>query len=468
MDEERLIALERIVGKGNIDTDPDNLAAYFKSDVKTPNLLLVTPTEDNQVQEIVRFASTHNIPIYTVRDQHCPKEIASNEGIILDSRKMNRVFEVDPINLHAIIGPGVTFSQLISEIKLGDKNLKLALPVAADSHSVLHNYMRRNVTLLSPTLRGRTIIVSNYHVVIPYEGEIFKSGSHSISEEDHVPDWPGTGGTAASIAFYGMDDALGIPIKAVIWLFPVQECRKAVAIGFPDIDKAKLFMQENCRKGRFIEAYAANSLFLAVILSQDGIDIGKARNELPPWIVAGSLEGSEELVAVTREILDESAKNLGGKEIKGDYLEPISSSMERPWYVWDRDTYQGAFYHVPFYTLFRRSSEFDKIFLNSIEEKGYPAGELGQLLIPMKQARSLYCEYDLYFESGKEKEYEEIYNYSFQNLVKAGAFVDRPRGKIAELIYSENPKMWELQKGIKRKLDPAGILNPDQLIAKEL
>jgi len=148
--------------------------------------------------------------------------------------------------------------------------------------------MRRNVTLLSPTLRGRTIIISNYHIVLPGEGEIFKSGSHSISEQDHIPDWPGTGGTAASIAFYGMDDAFGIPIKAVIWVFPVQECRKTIAIGFPDIAKAKSFLQDSCRKGRFIEAYSANSLFLAVILSRDGMDIKKARRELPPWIVAGS------------------------------------------------------------------------------------------------------------------------------------------------------------------------------------
>ncbi len=465
---ERIIALAGIVGKGNVSAEPDNLTTYFKSGAKSPGLTLVTPTEGGQVQELVRFASTHSTPIYTVRDKYCSEEIASKEGLLLDSSKMNRVFEVDSLNLHAIIGPGVTFPQLIKEIKLGDENLKLALPVAADSPSVLHNYMRRNVTLLSSTLRGRTIIVSNYHIVLPNEGEIFKSGSHSISEQDHIPDWPGTGGTAASIAFYGMDDALGIPIKAVIWVFPVQERRRVVAIGFPDSAKARSFLQNNCRKGRFIEAYAANSLFLAVILSRDGADIEKTRRELPPWTVAGSLEGSEELVTVTKEVLDESAKGLEGKEIEGDYLESISSSMERPWYIWDRDTYQGASCHIPFYTLFRRSSEFDKLFMTSIKQKGYPVGEIGQLLIPMKQARSLYCEYDLYFESGKEKKYEKVYNLSYETLVKAGAFVDRPQGKIAELIYSENPGMWELQRGIKRKLDPAGILNPDQFIAKEI
>jgi len=467
MTEEKFIAIGSVVGEGNVSADPEKLSKYFEFKVKAPGLTLVTPTEGSQVQELVKLASQQSIPIYTLRDRYCSEEVASKEGILLDLNNMNKVFEVDSLNLHAIIGPGVTFPQLLGEIKRHDKNLKLAMPACADSNSVLHNYMRRNVTLLSPTLRGRTIIVSNYHVVLPGEGEVFKSGSHSISEQDHVPDWPGTGGTAPSIAFYGMDDALGIPIKAVIWVFPVQECRRVMAVGFSDVSKAKSFLQDSCRKGRFVEAYGANSLFLSVILAKAGADIAKARRELPPWTAVGSLEGSEELVEITKEVLNESAKVLGGEEIEGDYLSLISSSLERPWYVWDRDNYKGASRHIPFYTLFRRTPEFDKIFGTSIEEKGYSPDEVGQLLIPVKQARSLYCEYDLYFEPGEEEKYAQVYNYSYEKLVRAGAFVDRPQGRIAEFIYSQNPTIWRLQREIKERLDPKGILDPNQLTTKE-
>jgi len=464
-----MVAIEAIAGKENVSAEPDELSAYFASDVK-PELVLVTPTEAEQIQELVRFANVHKASIYTVRDKYCPEDIAKQDGILLDTKKMNHIHEVDSLNLLATIGPGTTFPELIREVKRIDDTLKVALPVAADSPYVLANYMRRNATTISPTLRGRTIMVSNYHVVLPETGEIFKSGSHSISEQDHLPDWPGTGGTAASIAFYGMEDALGIPIKSVIWVFPVQECRRKICIGFPDVSKAKDFMREHCRKGRYIEAYAANSTFLSVLLAkEEDLDIEKAKKSLPPWTVVGSLEGSEELVNVTRDILLEAAAEIGGKEVHSSNrnFRPLASTLERPWYVWDRDQYLGASRIIPFYSLFRRSAEFDDLFNKAAKKAKYPEENIGQLLVPMKQARSLYCEYDMYFEPGEEKKFDKFYSSSYEKLVKAGAFVDRPQGNVAEYIYSQNKPVWELQKGIKKNLDPAGVLNPDQPIAQE-
>jgi len=465
LSQEMVIALEAIVGKENVSTDKKDLSGYFKSG-KDPELILVMPVDSDQVQNVVKLANARRISIYTVRDKYCCEDIVLKDGILLDTKKMNKIYEVDSLNLHAIIGPGTTFPQLIQEVKRIDDTLKVAMPVAADSPYVLGNYMRRNATMISPTLRGRTIIVSNYHVVLPDTGEIFKSGSHSISEQDHLPDWPGTGGTAASIAFYGMEDALGIPIKAVIWVFPVQACRKKLSIGFPDVAKTKEFIKEHCRKGRYIEAYAANSTFLSVMLAKDGLKIDSSRKDLPAWTVVGSLEGSEELVDVTREILLESAEKLGGKEIFNKYTTSLGATLERPWYVWDRDQYRGASSIMPFYTMFRRSGEFDSIIAESVKKGKYPVEDIGQLLVPMKQARSLYCEYDLYYEPGEEK-FKKLSDDSYLDLVKSGAFVDRPQGKIAEYVYSSNPAMWGLQKDIKKKLDPAGILNPDQLIAQE-
>ena len=462
-----VVALEAIAGKENVSTEQDQLPAYFESDVK-PELVLVTPTEVEQIQELVKFANVHQAPVYTVRDKYCPEDIADKEGILLDVKKMNQVHEVDSLNLVAIIGPGITFPDFIREVKRIDGTLKVPMPVAADSPYVLTNYMRRNATTISPTLRGRTIMISNYHVVLPETGEIFKSGSHSISEQDHLPDWPGTGGTAASIAFYGMEDALGIPIKGVVWVFPVQERREKISIGFPDVSKAKDFIREHCRKGRYIEAYAANNTFLSVILAKEGLSIESSKGSLPPWTVVGSMEGSQELVDVTKEILLESAAELGGKEVISGIEESTAKTLERPWYTWDRDEYMGASRILPFYTLFRRSADFDDLFIKAAKKAKYPEENIGQLIVPMKQARSLYCEYDIYFEPGDEKKFDKFYSSSYEELVKAGAFVDRPQGNVAEYIYSQNKPIWDIQKDIKKSLDPAGILNPDQPIAQEV
>jgi hypothetical protein len=465
---ELVSTFEGIVGIENICAAPERVSAYFKPEAEAPGLVAITPIEDSQVQEVVKSASRRGISIYTVRNGCCPDGIASEKGILLDLSKMNQVFKLDSLNLCATIGPGVTFHQMVREVKLCDEKLKLAMPVAADSISVMYNYMGCNVTSLEASLRGRNINICNFYAVLPGEGKVHKSGSHMVSDQD---DWPDESPGLMNISnlFFGMDDALGIPVKAVVWIYPIQECRKVIAIGFPDISKAKACLQDSCRKDRFVEAYAANSRFLSVILAKDGADIEATQKGLPPWTVVASVEGSKELVGVTTEVVGEFAAGLGGKEIDNkDYLNLIALSLERPWYVWDRDIYKSASYCIPFHTVFRRILDFDSLFMGSVQEKGCPIDEIGQLIVPMKQGRSVYCEYDLYFESGEEKKYEDLYNYSYEKLVRAGAFVSRPQGKIAEVIYSLNPTMWRLQREIKKKIDSPGILNPDQFIAKEV
>ena len=70
-----VVALEAIAGKENVSTEQDQLSAYFESDVK-PELVLVTPTEVEQIQELVKFANVHKAPVYTVQDKYCPEDIA--------------------------------------------------------------------------------------------------------------------------------------------------------------------------------------------------------------------------------------------------------------------------------------------------------------------------------------------------------------------------------------------------------
>ncbi len=455
-------ALVHILGRENVLTGSrEIISRYFRNRVNRTGIIAVTPKNVKAVQRIVSFAIKTRIPIYTLGGMWSPEEIASNKGILLDLSKMNRIYEIDPVNLHAIIGPGVTFSQFQEKVKKYEPPVKIAFPVCADSPFILCNYMNRNITLNAPTLRGRTIIVSNYHVVLPDSGDIFKSGSHSISEQDHVPDWPGTGGTAPSLAFYGTDDALGIPVKGVVWLFPVQEHREVILFRFPDHESVNAFLFEHCRAGRFVEAYGANQTFLSALLAKNESEMKELRKEIPEWIVAGTLEGSEELVTVIKEILITSAKKFNGQIFSHELL---CSTFDKPWYVWDRNKYKGHSEIISFYCLFSRFEQLKKVLTGELEHLGYSNSEVGQLVLPLKQARSLYAEFDLYFEDKEEG--KNIYIRAYKKVIDAGAFVDRPAGSIAEYVYSKNPEIWKLQREVKRQLDPHNILNPHQFIAR--
>ena len=96
---EIIAELKIIFGAENVFQDKSVVSKYFRTDA-SPELVLATPDDAKQIQEAVKFATIRQIPIFTVGGKFCADEIALREGILLDTRKMNMVHEVDPLNLH--------------------------------------------------------------------------------------------------------------------------------------------------------------------------------------------------------------------------------------------------------------------------------------------------------------------------------------------------------------------------------
>jgi len=457
--------LKNIAGSDSICRDPEKISQYFSAPVDSSEPVVVTPSEPAQVIEIVKLASREKIPLFTINGRRLPPEATRRAGIILSFERLNRILEIDPMNLHAIVEPGVTFADLQKELdRRPEEKLRLAFPARADSESVLSNYLQRNITLRSPSLRGRILNISNFHVVLPGEGKVYKSGSHLVSEKDHFPEEQSYG-PSISYLFYGMDDLLGVPIKAVVYLFPVQEARKIIGWGFPDANTALTFLKTHCRSDRFLEAFLANRRFLSMILaSEPGMKKNaELRLKLPTWIVGASLEGSEEFIQVTEDILQKSARDLRAEPLDLSLLPSLNKSLDRPWYQRDRDAFLGFSSVFPFYATFGRADDFEATMRESIPKTGINQDNIGKLFIPLKQGRSVYCEYDFYFsqdEKARSAEREEI----FTRLIQAGALVDRPAGKLAAQVFNSNPAYLKLMREIKIKIDPDGILNPHLFI----
>ena len=115
-----------IVGEENVTSDPARLASYFASKQEPRNLVAACPAETEEVQRIVEYCHAGAVPIFTTYDTYFPEEVASQDGVLLDFHRMNRIERVDSKNLCVHVQRGVTFEQL--EEALAPEGLTALVP----------------------------------------------------------------------------------------------------------------------------------------------------------------------------------------------------------------------------------------------------------------------------------------------------------------------------------------------------
>lgn len=104
--------LRRIVGDKNVLSTVEELLAYSYDATATWSHLpdvVVLPTDVSQIPEIMRLASEYLVPV-TPRGggtNVSGGSIPVKGGIVLCTTRLDRIIEINPANLHAIVEPGV-------------------------------------------------------------------------------------------------------------------------------------------------------------------------------------------------------------------------------------------------------------------------------------------------------------------------------------------------------------------------
>ena len=100
--------------------------------------------------------------------------------------------------------------------------------------------------------------------------------------------------------------------------------------------------------------------------------------------------------------------------------------------------------------------------LLEILKDGMPQG--GLTVQPQVQGRAFRIECNVRFEDlpgESEKRENELFELA-KRLADAGAYFDRPYGRLTELVYNE-PLSVDAMRRVKKIFDPDGILNPGKL-----
>ncbi len=445
--------IREALGEGIASDDPRELAPYFREPPPRPDLTLVRPRDHFQLSDVASWAYERGLPIYTHRRGHMSPEVASYGGILVDLSGIDRIVRIDEDNLLAFVEYGVTFERLKEE--LDRRGLRILMPAAATSSSIVRTYLDRDVILANGATRPYQF--TTFHAILA-DGRLWMSGTDQYTPDGHS-EFREDLGPMYSNFFHASEDVFGMPYAMKAWIYRRWEERRVTAYGFREAAPAVEAARLASRHDQVFECVVADRRYLSVLLTSDPEAADDLAGRLPPWSVVFGFDNHPALVEIWDRQTREMAEGLGGRREDGELASLMREKFEWPWYVRDRAHYRGGVETVEYFTFAGKAAPLFEAVAAAAE--GY---ELGRVAIPSYYGAAFYCETDIY-HAPDDPALPEVWFRAYREALDRGAHVGRPRGEVARLVYSrldeENVRMI---RNLKRVLDPKGLLNPGQLM----
>ncbi len=231
MDQTIVDRLRTIVGRDNLLTTPEELSCYSYDGTGRSFLpdAVALPASTDEVSAILELANRHGFPVV-------PRGAGSGMtggslpiagGVVLVTTRMNRILEIDPANMIAVVEPGVITGELQTALK------KHRLMYPPDPASLKFCSMGGNAAECaggpSAVKYGVTRdYVIGLGVVLP-TGEILQTGVRTEK---------GVVGYDLTRLFIGSEGTLGIFTRMILRLLPLPEKKETWLLTFPTLAEA--------------------------------------------------------------------------------------------------------------------------------------------------------------------------------------------------------------------------------------
>jgi FAD/FMN-containing dehydrogenase len=446
--------------------------------------LLVYPQNKGEVQRIVKLARDNKIPLVPVSSAppHFRGDtVPEQSGIIIDFSKMKKIFKIDPVNRYVMLEPGVTFGELIPELK--KQGLKLNMPLLPRStKSVIASQLEREPVIIPKYQYDYTDPIFTLEIVYG-TGDDFRTGSASGPgplenlKADKVNPWgPGSIDFARFVS--AAQGTMGLITWAVSKVEIQASLQKLYFIPAEDIEPLAATVNKLLSQRVVDECLILNRVNLAAILAEN-FEANRPGLEanLPAWTgivcVAGYQRHPEERAAIQSKYLREICLNLGlhpderlpgaeGKEQK--MLELLSSPWEKEPY-WKLRA-KGACQEIFFLAPISKSAEYIDAMKAAAAQFNYPASQLGCYVQPLVQGRGSHIEFNLFYDKSNPAETANIgqlFGAASRMLFEKGAYFSRPYGIWADMVYDASGEEVQSLRKLKKIFDPENILNPGKL-----
>ncbi len=474
-----IAAVTKIVGAERVSNKQEALDQY--TGTISPSLV-VWPLSTEEVVELVAWANSNSVALVPVSSGR-PRRRGSSfpkvkNSVIIDLSRMNKIIRVDPKNKVVMIEPGVTFGQLIPELKKnGLRPLMPFLPKA--SKSVLASCLDREPTtiprfhwdLSDPLLCTETVFGS---------GDTLRTGSAAgpgtleeqwaSGQAQKNPQGPSQFDPFRIIQ--GSQGTIGITTWISMKCELLPEAHDIYLIGADSINELEAFNYALLRRRLVDEHFLMNSVALSAALD--------SKKKIPHWILVLGLSGhgilaQEEIEYRTGDTLDianemnvKLTRSLG--DIKGDDVKSLlNRSSGTPYWKYAP---RGNCSEVIFTTTLDQVSSLYSNFLEIAEQANFPKEQIGAYVQPVVQGVTTHCGFDLYFDPENDEEVESmnaLLDNGQRKLLDDGAFFSRPYGSFTDIVFEQtSPGMVKAIQSVKAIFDPNNVLNPGTLCFKEV
>ena len=179
----------KVVGKDWVFTSDEDVALYrdafspFQGEPEERTAsAAVAPESVQQVQQIVRIANQHKVPLYAISTGknlgYGGSAPAYSGCVVVDLKRMNRVLEVSEDNASCLVEPGVSYFDLYRHIQ--ERGLKLWVDVPDPGWgSLIGNALDRGGGYTRSQFRNHFDAHCGMEVVLP-NGELLRTGMGAL------------------------------------------------------------------------------------------------------------------------------------------------------------------------------------------------------------------------------------------------------------------------------------------------
>jgi FAD/FMN-containing dehydrogenase len=473
--------LTKIVGEENISTDPVDLIPYTRDsysalmgrEIPTPNCV-VLPDNGKEVQSVVITANEFSLPIY-------PRSFGVNiagaslpyaGGIVVDLKRMNRIHEINSDTMTATFEPGVTWGALRKAAR--EKGLDAIVIGGPYCVSPVGNFLFTNITHYATSYSMDRAVT--LEIVLP-NGEMLRTGSQATRIGSELnPYFRYAYGPDITGLFRGSMGNFGIITKAVMRLRPLGEIEESLIFGFRDLESALRTMQqiERMEITRTNVVYNNNMLMHAALTPEQQRckdERKRVLDILPPWIMVPGIKGNQKLIHTYRELLSDEVAKKGGwqAELPQEVMDSVVTLAEGASDVSLRmyapfSGFGAAIGCLPVTNVVRITSEVIELAAkHDIRDPLTGEAQIPELvIIPYDRCSTVYVEQELLYDPANKDETEKVFAcireiYRIM-VLKYGAVHTIPNRSLLDRVII--PSYSDLLKGIKKILDPKGIMMP--------
>lgn len=457
--------LEDVVGENNVSRRKSDLITHSTDYFWLPRLwvdrgkvppladIVVYPASAEEVSKILVIANYYKIPVYPWGGGSGSQggALPLMGGILLDTKRMNKVLDFDEKSMIVTVETGMIFQQL--EWFANERGYSLMHYPSSITCATVGGFLAHNgIGVLSTKYGKIDDQCINVEMVIP---------SGAILQSSPVPKH--SSGPDLKHIFLGSEGTLGVMTKATLRLFKIPEVRKFRAFLFPDLssgisagrDMLQEFKPSIIRLYDEAETVSRNKSVMGV--DKLGVFMNIA------------LEGLAEVVAIEERRMFEICSKYGAEDLGAEYGEKWWNSrvtffypdhcLDFPLMFGTMDTVATYSNIEDIYWEMKKAVEkFDGVRFIAHFSHWY---EWGCMI------------YDRFIMDTPPNDPEEalrlhnkIWNSGVRAALKHGGVVNDHHGvgmKLGRLMKEQYKDSMVVFEGLKKTLDPNGIMNPYKL-----